>query len=122
MRTRAINTQALLLSFYTLAPPQRLETVHLTIIKDESEALDNDASILIKDSKNIFLYYNEEKKLHKPIKLNLGDPVLKQFSKDNINTLISNIIESVELYPRKYLFINSKNEPYQEKSVQKNVL
>ena len=32
---------------------------------------------------------------------------------------MSNIIESVELYPRKYLFINSKNEPYQEKSVQK---
>jgi hypothetical protein len=33
--------------------------------------------------------------------------------------LINNIIESLNIYPRKILFINSKNEQYTEKGLQK---
>ena len=99
-------------------PPLHLEPSGLKIINKESESEDNESSILIK-GKNIYLYFNEKKKTHKPIKLNINDPVLKEFSKPNINTLISNIKESIELYPLEYLFINSKNELYKEKTIQK---
>ena len=84
----------------------RLEIMNLKIIKSEDEAAENDASILIKNRKNIFLYFQTEKKGHKPIKFNINDPVIKSFSESNINILIDNIVESVELYPRKYLFEN----------------
>jgi len=118
IRIRTLNIHALMLSFYSLIPPMRLEPLALKIINKESEAEDNIASILIKDD-NIYLYFNEEKKKHKPIKLNINDKILKEFSKPNINTLISDIKESIELYPREYLFINTKNELYKEKTIQK---
>ena len=49
--------------------------------------------------------------------MNLNVPVIKSYSKQYV--LIDNIIESVQDYPRDYLFINSKNEPYKEKGLQK---
>jgi hypothetical protein len=55
---------------------------------------------------------------HKPIKYNLNDDLIKSFSKTNVDTLIENIIESVETYPRKDLFISSNGKPYTEKSLQ----
>ena len=91
-------------------PPLRLEGFKLKVIKDDQEYINNDASIFIKDKNNIIIYLNEKKKGHKPIIYNLNDSVIKSFSKNNVNTLINNIVESVELYPREYLFINSKNE------------
>jgi hypothetical protein len=116
---RIKNIMSLLVSFYVLYPPMRLEIMNLKIIKSEDEATENDASILIKNRKNIFLYFQTEKKGHKPIKFNINDPVIKSYSESNINILIDNIVESVELYPREYLFETSKGEPYKEKSLQK---
>ena len=39
--------------------------------------------------------------------------------KKRVDVLIETIIESITAYPRKYLFINSKNEPYTEKGLQR---
>jgi hypothetical protein len=36
-----------------------------------------------------------------------------------VNLLINNIVESLEVYPREYLFINSKNELYSEDGLKK---
>ena len=49
----------------------------------------------------------------------MNDDLIKSFSKKNVDTLIENIIESVETYPRKYLFISSNGKQYTEKSLQK---
>ena len=60
---------------------------------------------------------------YKPSKLgnvfNLNDAVIKSYSKKYVELLIDTIIESINDYPRDYLFINSKNEPYSEKGLQK---
>ena len=37
--------------------------------------------------------------------------IVKTYSKDNVELLISNIIESVKHYPREFLFISNKDEP-----------
>ena len=111
---RIKNIKALLLSFYLLFPPLRLEGFKLKIIKDEKDYKNNEASIYIKDDNNIIIYLNTIKKNHKPIIYNLNDDVIKSFSKSNVNLLINNIVESLEVYPREYLFINSKNELYSE--------
>ena len=42
----------------------------------------------------------------------INDEVIKSYSKDNVELLILNIIESVKLYPRQYLFINNKDYYY----------
>jgi hypothetical protein len=57
--------------------------------------------------------------MHKPIKFNLNDPIIRSFSGENIDNLINMIIESVKLYPREYLFINTDGDPYTEKGLQK---
>jgi hypothetical protein len=57
--------------------------------------------------------------LHKPIKFNLNDPIIKSFSGENVDNLILMIIESVKLYPREYLFINTDGNLYSEKGLQK---
>jgi hypothetical protein len=116
---RINNIISLLVSFYTLFPPMRTEPMGLIIVKSEDELNKHDASIYIKDKKNIILSFQNKKKGHKPISFNLNDPVIKSFSKKNVNTLINDIIESVELYPREYLFINSNNKQYSDKSLQK---
>ncbi len=54
-----------------------------------------------------------------PISFNINDPVIKSFSKDNVDLLINNIIESLLEYPREYLFINSTNDKYTEKGLQR---
>ena len=51
------------------------------MIKDEKDYKKNDASIYIKDYKNIIIYLNTKKKGHKPIIYNLNDSVIKSFSK-----------------------------------------
>jgi hypothetical protein len=51
--------------------------------------------------------------------LNLNDDVIKSFSKKYVEMLIENIVDSVNDYPREYLFINTNNEPYSEKSLQR---
>jgi hypothetical protein len=47
-----------------------------------------------------------------------NDEIIKKNSKDNVELLILNIIEYVKLYPREFLFINNKGEPYREKGLQ----
>ena len=118
-KLRIKNIKALLLSFYLLFPPLRLEAFKLKVIKDEKDYKKNDASIYIKDYKNIIIYLNTKKKGHKPIIYNLNDDVIKSFSQKNVNLLILNIYESLEDYPREYLFINSNNEEYTEDGLKK---
>ena len=65
------------------------------------------------------VYYNDTKKKQSPTNFNLNDPVIKSYSKNYVDLLIETIIESINTYPRKYLFINSKNEKYTEKGSQK---
>ena len=65
------------------------------------------------------IYYNDFKKKHPPKEFNLNDAVIKAYSKKYVDLLIEIIIESINDYPREYLFINSKNEPYTEKGLQK---
>jgi len=118
-KLRIKNIKSLLLSFYLLFPPLRLEAFNLKVIKDEKNYKNNDASIYIKDDNNIIIYLNIKKKGHKPIIYNLNDSVIKSFSKSNVNLLINNIVESLEVYPRTELFINSKNELYSEDGLKK---
>ena len=118
-KLRIKNIKALLLSFYLLFPPLRLEAFKLKVIKDEKDYKKNDASIYIKDYKNIIIYLNTKKKGHKPIIYNLNDDVIKSFSQKNVNLVIENIIESLTDYPREYLFINSNNEEYTEDGLKK---
>ena len=118
-KLRIKNIKSLLLSFYLLFPPLRLEGFKLKVIKDEKDYKNNEASIFIKDKNNIIIYLNELKKDHKVIKYNLNDDVIKSFSKNNVNLLISNIIESLTEYPRESLFINSNNEQYTEDGLKK---
>ena len=120
-KLRIKNIKSLLLSFYLLFPPLRLEAFNLKVIKDEKDYKNNDSSIYIKDDNNIIIYLNTKKKGHKPIIYNLNDSVIKSFSKNNVNTLINNIVESLETYPREYLFINSNNELYSDDGLKKLV-
>ena len=118
-KIRYLNIKALLLSYYSLFPPLRLEPMTFKIVKSEAEALKHDNAILIKNTANIWVYLNTTKKMHKPIKFNLNDDIIKSFSGENVDNLINMIIESVKLYPREYLFINIDNEPYTEKGLQR---
>ena len=118
-KLRIKNIKSLLLSFYLLFPPLRLEGFKLKVIKTEKEYINNEASIFIKDKNNIIVYLNEKKKGHKPIIYNLNDDVIKSFSKKHVNTLINNIIESLTEYPRESLFINSSNKQYTEDGLKK---
>ncbi len=47
---------------YILFPPMRNEVMNLEVVSSEKEAKTKKAAIFIKDSKNIFLYFNEIKK------------------------------------------------------------
>ena len=102
------------LFFCFLFFPLRLEAMNLKIVDNEQEAEENEYSIYIKENNNIWVYLNSKKKFHKPIKYNLNDDLIKSFSKKNVDILIENIIESVETYPRTYLFISSNGKPYTE--------
>ena len=116
---RIENIKALLLTFYICFPPARNETLNLEIVDSEKEAKTKEAAIYIKDKNNILIFYNDIKKGHGPIEFNLNDPVIKSYSKKYVELLIDTIIESVNDYPREYLFINSRNEKYTEKGLQK---
>jgi hypothetical protein len=118
-KIRFLNIKALLLAFYSLFPPLRLEPMTLKIVNSEAEALKEDNAILIKNKENIFIYLNTIKKQHKAIKFNLSDDIIRSFSGGNVDKLIEMIIESVNLYPRQFLFININDEPYTEKGLQK---
>jgi hypothetical protein len=113
------NIKALLLAMYTLFPPLRLEALGLRIVNSEADALKYDNAIYIKNRANIWVYLNTIKKQHKAIKYNLSDPIIKSFSGDNVDKLIEMIIESVKLYPREFMFINTDNNLYSEKGLQK---
>ena len=97
----------------------RLEIMDLEFVNSEKEAKSKSAAIFIKNKKSIWLYFNSKKKGHPDINFDLNDPVLKSFNKENINNLIEHIIESAALYPRDYLFINSNNNKYTAKSLQR---
>ena len=116
---RIENIKSLLLTFYTCFPPSRNEALNLVIVNSEKEAKTKEAAIYIKDKNNIWIYYNDIKKNHPPIEFNLNDDVINTYSKKRVDVLIETIIESIAAYPRKYLFINSKNEPYTEKGLQR---
>jgi hypothetical protein len=57
----------------------RTEPMGLIIVKSEEELNDHDASIYIKDKKNIILSFQNRKKGHRPISFNLNDPIIKSF-------------------------------------------
>jgi uncharacterized FlaG/YvyC family protein len=80
---------------------------------------ERDYARYIKDLNNIWVYLNKSIKFHKPIHFYINDEVIKSYSKDNVELLIINIIESVRLYPREFLFINNKGDQYTEKGLQK---
>ena len=105
---RTKNIKLLLLSFYVCVPPLRRELFDCKIIKNEEDKNTHDNTIYIKDKNNIFLYLNTIKKKHDPITINLNDPVIKSFSGVLVDVLINLIIESVDIFPREFLFINSK--------------
>ena len=121
-KIRLLNIRALLLSYYSLFPPLRLEPMTFKIVKSETEAKEHDNAIYIKNKANIWIYLNTVKKMHKPIRFNINDPIIRSFSGENVDNLINMIIESVKLYPREYLFININDEPYTEKGLQKMLL
>lgn len=109
-----------MLSFYSLFPPLRNEGLKLRIVDSHEEAKKHDYAIFIKDLNTIWVYLNKSIKFHKPIHFNIMMKLLKKIhSKDNIELLILNIIESVKLYPREFLFINNKGEQYPEKGLPK---
>jgi hypothetical protein len=116
---RIENIKALLLTFYICFPPSRNEALNIEIVDSERQGKTKDAAIYIKDKNNIWVYYNDLKKKHPPIEFNLADTVILSYSKKYVDLLIETIIESVNDYPRKHLFINSKDEPYTEKGLQK---
>ena len=116
---RIENIKALLLSFYICFPSSRNEALNLEIVDSEKQARTKEAAIYIKDKNNIWIFYNDFKKKHPPIEFNLNDSIIKSYSKKYVDLLIETIIESVNDYPREYLFINSRNEKYTEKGLQK---
>jgi hypothetical protein len=118
-KIRYLNIKALLLSFYSLFPPLRLEALGLKIVNTEAEALKYDNAILVKNTANIWIYLNTIKKQHKAIKFNLNDDIIRSFSGENVDNLINMIIESNNLYPRQFLFINTDGKLYSEKGLQK---
>ena len=107
---RTKNIKLLLLSFYVCFPPLRRELFDCKIINNEKDKDTYDNTIYIKDKNNIFLYLNTIKKKHEPIIINLNDPVIKSFSGPLVDILINLIIESVDIFPREFLFINSKGD------------
>jgi hypothetical protein len=107
---RTKNIKLLLLSFYVCVPPLRRELFDCKIINNEKDKDTYDNTIYIKDKNNIFLYLNTIKKKHEPIIINLNDPVIKSFSGPLVDILINLIIESVDIFPREFLFINSKGD------------
>jgi hypothetical protein len=119
INTRNKNIKSLLLSFYTLFPPLRNEGLNLKIVDSHEQAKKHDYARYIKDLNNIWVYLNKSIKFHKPIHFYINDEVIKSYSKDNVELLIINIIESVRLYPREFLFINNKGDQYTEKGLQK---
>jgi len=107
---RTKNIKLLLLSFYVCFPPLRRELFECKIINNEKDKDTYDNTIYIKDKNNIFLYLNTIKKKHEPITININDPVIKSFSGPLVEILINLIIESVDIFPREFLFINSKGD------------
>ncbi len=57
-----------------------------------------------------YYYLNTQMKGRKPIIYHLNDDIIKSFSPSNVNLLIKSKIESSEIYPREYLFINSNKD------------
>jgi hypothetical protein len=57
---------------------------------------------------------NGIKKNHDPIKINLNDDVIKSYSKNLIERLINLIYESLNNYPREWLFLNTKGNKASE--------
>ena len=111
--TRNKIIKSLLLSFDSLFPPLRNEGLNLRIVDSHEQAKKHDYAIYIDDLNHIWVYLNKSIKFHKPIHFNINDD-----SKDNVELLSLNILESVKLYPREFLFINNKDEQYTEKGLQ----
>lgn len=105
---RVENMKLLLFSFYVLFPPLRREVFDLVIIKDEKDKEKYDNTIYIKDNNNIFMFLNTVKKQHQPITINLNDDVIKSYSGNLPARLIRLINESIQMFPRDYLFVNIK--------------
>jgi hypothetical protein len=95
-----INQDLILLSLYTLIPPERCELFHL-IFKINISLDEKDDYILIQNNKCI-LKLNKIKKNHSSITINIFDECLK------LNDLL---IESYTLYPRLNLFTAKNKYP-----------
>lgn len=95
-----INQDLILLSLYSLIPPERCELFHL-IFKLNISLDENDDYILIQNNKCI-LKLNKIKKNHSSITINIFDECLK------LNDLL---IESYTLYPRINVFTAKNKYP-----------
>lgn len=102
-----INQQLLLISMYSLVPPLRLELMNTTFITKENENNGIDDFVLVEDD-NVYYILNKEKKKHEPIRINIDDDMLKKIIK-----------QSLELYPRKYVFTSYTN--INSKATEQNV-
>ncbi len=49
----------------------------------------------------------------------MNHDIVRSFCGENVDNLINMLLESVKLYPREYLFINTDGNLYSEKGLQK---
>ena len=97
-KTYREHCNMLLLSMYILAKPQRKEIMTLEIIYNDSQNDGNKDYLLINLTVNQAWYIlNKDKKKHNNIVIQLS------------NKLTSLLIESIQLYPRKYIFTHLHN-------------
>lgn len=104
-----INLDLILLSMYTLACPNRKELMELRIIYDDNDDDKENDFLLIADKCKYIL--NKDKKKHSAITIDLSRKLSKL------------LIESVNLFPREYVFtnINVIEKPVKSATVSKRL-
>ena len=108
-----MNSKALLLSYYSLLPPLRNETLKVNFVQSHEEAFKDDNSIYIKNTSNILIYLNKYFKFYK-----VYDDVRNSSQGIEAETLICNIIESIKFHPRDYYLLTLKANNTKEKGRQ----
>jgi hypothetical protein len=108
-----VNSKALLLSYYSLLPPLRNETLKVNFVQSHEEAFKDDNSIYIKNTSNILIYLNKYFKFYE-----VYDDVRNSSQGIEAETLIYNIIESIKFYPRDYYLLTLKANNTKEKGRQ----
>jgi hypothetical protein len=110
-----LNNDLLLISIYSLFPPERNENKFLEFSRHPRKN-DKDYVYVSKNMDRVVLKFNDMKKQHDPIQFDLSKGEYK-------NEMLSNIItESLSLYPRDYLFTLKKKYPDVSQKVTKRGL